>query len=339
MFKILKKKVNDIVSNISKNVTEKDEDKPKKEAKVKKEVKVKAKKEVKVKPKKLSISLPKKITERKINEKDLKDVLEDLELSLLESDVAFEVSEKIKEDLKKNLIGKDARRGKIKDEVKTIIRNSLMEILDLPKIDLKRELKKKPYLIVFLGFNGAGKTTTIAKISNLLKKQGFSSVLAAGDSFRAASIEQLEVHGKKLDVNVIKHKYGADPAAIVFDAVKHAESKNINVVLADTAGRVHTNKNLMDQLAKICRVNKPDLKILVVDSITGNDVIEQAQMFDEIAGIDAVIFTKLDVNPKGGAILSVAYLLKKPVMFVGTGQEYEDLKEFDRKWFVDQILE
>jgi fused signal recognition particle receptor len=305
MFKILKKKFNEVVSNISKNVAK---------------------------------TVPKKITERKINERDLRDVLEDLEMTLLESDVALEVTEKIKEDLVKNLVGKEVKRSKIKDEVKKVIRNSLLEIFDVPKIDLKKELKKKPYLIVFLGFNGAGKTTTIAKISKLLSKQGYSSVFAAADSFRAASIEQLEVHAKRLGVKTIKHDYGADPAAIVFDAVKHANSKGIDVVLADTAGRAHTNKNLMDQLGKICRVNKPDLNVLVVDSITGNDAIEQAKMFDEAAGIDALVFTKLDVNPKGGAILSVSYLLKKPILFVASGQEYNDIKEFDPVWFVDQIL-
>jgi fused signal recognition particle receptor len=305
MFKLLREKLSSVVSSISKNVTE---------------------------------TIPKKIVERRVTEKDLKDVLDDLEMSLIESDVALEVSDKIRQDLIRDLVGKEIKRGKVKDEVTKAVRKSLVGIFDAQTIDLKRELKKRPYLMVFLGFNGAGKTTTIAKIANLLKKQGYTSVFAAGDSFRAASIEQLEVHGKKLGIKTIKHDYGADPAAIVFDAVKHAESNDVDVVLADTAGRAHTNRNLMDQLEKVCRVNKPDLKILVVDSITGNDVVEQARMFDKAAGIDALIFTKADVNPKGGAILSVSYLLKKPVMFIGTGQEYKDLKEFDKEWFVDQIL-
>jgi len=163
-------------------------------------------------------------------------------------------------------------------------------------------------------------------------------VFAAGDSFRAASIEQLEEHGRKLSINVIKHKYGADSAAVIFDAKKHAESRKIDVVLADTAGRTHVNKNLMDELNKVVRVNKPDLKILIIDSLVGNDAVPQAKMFDEGVGVDAVMFTKVDVNEKGGCILSVAHTLKKPILFLGFGQKYSDIKTFKPEEFIENII-
>jgi len=284
-------------------------------------------------------SVSKKILEKKISEKDLKKIVEDLEMSLLEGDVAFEVSEKIKDDLKKNLIGKEVKRGKVKDVIIKTFKDSLSEILDVPKIDIKDIIKKnKPSLFVFLGFNGSGKTTSLAKVGNYLKKKGFSCVFAAGDSFRAASIEQLEEHGRRLDIKVIKHRYGADSAAVIFDAKKHAESKGMNVVLADTAGRSHMDKNLMDELKKVCRVNKPDLKILIIDSLVGNDAIPQAKMFDEAVGVDAVMFTKVDVNEKGGCILSVAHTLKKPILFLGIGQEYSDLKTFKSQEFIENVI-
>jgi fused signal recognition particle receptor len=284
-------------------------------------------------------SVSKKILEKKISEKDLDEILEDLGITLLQADVAFEVSEKIKEDLKKNLVGKQVKRGKVKDLVLRTFKESLSEILDVPKLDLKDVIKKnKPSLFLFLGFNGSGKTTSLAKVGNYLKKRGFKCIFAAGDSFRAASIEQLEEHGKKLGIKVIKHRYGADSAAVIFDAKKHAESKGIDVVLADTAGRSHADRNLMDELKKVVRVNNPNLKILVIDSLVGNDAVPQARMFDEAVGVDAVMFTKIDVNEKGGCILSVAHTLKKPILFLGTGQEYSDIKTFKPQEFIEKII-
>ena len=297
------------------------------------------KKVFKKKIKDVSTSVSKKILEKKISEKDVETILEDLGITLLQADVAFEVSEKIKEDLKKNLVGKEVKRGKVKDVILKTFKDSLSEILNVPKVDLKDIIKKnKPSLFLFLGFNGSGKTTSLAKVANYLKQKGFSCVLAAGDSFRAASIEQLEEHGKKLSIKVIKHGYGADSAAVIFDAKKHAEAKRIDVVLADTAGRSHTNRNLMDELKKVCNVNKPDLKILTIDSLVGNDAVHQANMFDEAIGIDVVMFTKIDVNEKGGCILSVSHTLKKPILFLGTGQEYSSLKIFKPQKFIENII-
>jgi fused signal recognition particle receptor len=334
MFKFLKEKVSKIIKNLSEKVEKK---KPvEKRIEIKKLVKKEVKKGV---IKRVFEKVTKKVFEKKISEKDLEEILENLEISLLEADVAFEVSEKIKEDLKKNLVGKEVKRGKVKDMVIKAFKDSLSEILDVPKIEIEKTIKEnKPALFVFFGFNGSGKTTTIAKVAHYLKNKGYSCVLAAADSFRSAAIEQVEEHAKKLNVPIIKHQYGADPAAIVFDSVKYCQARGIDVSLADTSGRVHTDKNLMDELEKICRVNKPHLKILTIDSLTGNDAVPQAQMFNDAVGVDAVIFTKVDVNQKGGAILSVSYLLKKPILFLGVGQKYSDLKEFDKNWFIDQLL-
>ena len=284
--------------------------------------------------------IKRKVTEKKIEEADVKDILKDLEMNLISSDVALEVAEKICNDLKNNLVGKFIKRGEIENVIRNSFRDSILDILKVEGFDLLEKVKtKKPFLIVFLGFNGSGKTTSIARIGHLLKKNGLSCVFAAGDCFRAASIEQLEEHGKKLGIEVIKHKYGADPAAVIFDAVKHAKSKDIDIVLADTAGRTHANVNLMDELKKIVKVNKPDLKILVLDALTGNDVYDQCKTFNDAVGVDALIITKADVYEKGGATLSASFTIKKPILYLGVGQKYEDLEKFDSNKIVEKLLE
>jgi len=279
-----------------------------------------------------------------IDEKSVEEILEDLEIILLESDVALEVVEEISRQLKERLIG---RRRKIGEKVSDIVINELkliiLDILDRNRFDfdefVETKLKeKKPLNIVFVGVNGTGKTTTIAKVAKRLMDFGYSVVLAAGDTFRAGAIEQLEEHGKRLGVRVIKHKQGADPCAVIYDAIKHAESKGIDVVLADTAGRMHTKKNLIDQLAKIKRVTKPDLIIFVDESIAGNDAVERARMFNEAVGIDGSILTKIDADPKGGTAISISYVTGKPVLFLGTGQGYDDLVKFDSRWLVERIF-
>ncbi len=284
-----------------------------------------------------------KIVEKKISEDDFDSIVSDLKITLLQNDVALEVVEKITDDLKKNLVGKSVKRGKVADEILSSMKKSLEEILDQKWIDVEDVIKSRnangePALILFVGFNGVGKTTTLAKIGNMLKKKGYKVVFAAGDTFRAASIEQINYHGETLGIPVIKHDYGADSAAVIFDAVKHAKSKGYNVVLADTAGRSHSNVNLMDELKKIVRVNKPDLKILVIDSLTGNDAIEQAKRFDEAVGIDGIILTKFDVNDRGGAAISVGYVTKKPILYFGVGQEYDDIEKFNPKSIVDELI-
>lgn len=277
---------------------------------------------------------------RVIEEHDLKDLLWDLQVSLMESDVALETAEKICNDMKENLVGKEIKKGEIENVVKENIKNSLFEILDQEPVDLIKELgKKKPYVILFLGFNGSGKTTAIARIAHLLKENGFTVNMAAGDTWRAAAINQLEKHGANLKIPVIKHDYGADSAAVIYDAVRHAEARGIDVVLADTAGRTHTNVNLMNELDKINKVNKPDLKLLIIDSLTGNDAVEQARAFEDTVGVDGIILTKMDVNEKGGAALSVTHTIKKPILYIGTGQEYGDLEKFNPRKIIQSLLD
>ncbi len=280
-----------------------------------------------------------------IDEKKVDKVLSELEIILLESDVAFEVVEAISEKLKERLVGK---RKKISEKLSDIVLNELkaiiLEILDANRFDFdefisKKIKEKKPLNIIFVGVNGTGKTTTIAKVAKRLMDQGYSVVIAAGDTFRAGAIEQLEEHASRLGVRLIKHKQGADPAAVIYDAIKHAESRGIDVVLADTAGRMHTKKNLIDQLGKIKRVTNPDLTIFVDESIAGNDAVERARMFNDAVGIDGSILTKIDADPKGGTAISISYVTNRPVLFLGTGQTYDDLVKFDSKWLVDRIFE
>jgi fused signal recognition particle receptor len=280
----------------------------------------------------------KKISEVEIEAKDINNFFSEIETELLEANVAVEVIDALKEDLIKELCGKKIKRGQSEKEIKKAFEKAIFDIVNQGQIDIEKILAKKPAIFVFLGYNGCGKTTTIAKIASWLIKRGYKPVLAAGDTFRAASIEQLEYHSKKIGVEIIKQAYGADSAAVIFDAKKHAEAGKADIVLADTAGRTYTNRNLMDELAKVVRVNKPDLKILVVDSLTGNDAVEQARQFNGSIGVDAVILTKTDVNPKGGALLSVCWAIKKPILFLGTGQEYDDLEIFKPEQFVENLL-
>ena len=278
------------------------------------------------------------VDKKKLSEDFVDSALWDLEVALLENNVASDVSDKIIHDVRESLIGKSVKRSNAEKIITESLKKSVLEILGQPKIDFKKILaEKKPTTILLLGFNGSGKTTSAAKLAHYFMKQDYSVVLAAGDSFRAAAIEQLTIHAEKLKVPIIKHTYGADPAAVIFDARKHAESKGIDLVIADTAGRVHTDANLVRELEKIVRVNKPDLKFLVVESIAGNDVLGQAHVFESI-GIDGIILTKWDVDEKGGAALSLCHALKKPIVFLGTGQEYDDFEEFDAKEAVESII-
>ncbi len=279
------------------------------------------------------------LTTKTISAEKFEELFWDLELALLESNVSVEVLEKIKDDLKKELVGKPLPRD-VQGKIEETLKATLTEILDFEKIDLVkniRQKKGKPYTIAFFGINGSGKTTSIAKLAHYFQQNKLSVVLAAGDTFRAAAIQQLEEHAQKLGVRVIKHDYGADAAAVAFDAVKFAEKNAVDVVLIDTAGRLHSNVNLMQELEKIIRVTTPDLKLFVGESITGNDCIEQARRFDQLVELDGSILTKADVDEKGGAPLSIAYTIKKPILFLGTGQRYEDWEEFDREVILGRL--
>ncbi len=280
-----------------------------------------------------------------IDEGKLEKVLPELEIILLESDVAFEVVDDISSKLRERLVGRKKKIGEsLSDIVIGELKEVLKEILSKNYFDfdefVERKLEeKKPLHIIFVGVNGTGKTTTIAKLAYRFLNSGYSVVMAAGDTFRAGAIEQLEEHGRNLGVRVIKHKAGADPAAVIYDALKHAESKGVDVVLSDTAGRMHTKKNLIDQLEKIKRVTKPDLTIFVDESLAGNDAVERARMFNEAVGIDGSILTKIDADPKGGCAISISYVTEKPILFVGTGQKYEDLVKFDPEWLIKRIFD
>lgn len=282
--------------------------------------------------------LSEKISTRKINEKQFEEIFWELELALLESNVAVEVIEKIKDDLKQRLVDQPLKKSEINNTITNSLKESIVNLFDIPTFSLLQRIKeKKPLVICFIGINGSGKTTTIAKIAHLLQKHKISCVMAAADTFRAAAIQQLEEHANNLKIKMIKHDYGADSAAVAFDAVKHAEARHIDVVLIDTAGRLHSNEDLMKEMQKLVRVAKPDLKIFIGESITGNDCVEQAKKFNELIGIDAIILSKADIDDKGGAAISVSYITKKPILYLGTGQTYEDLKEFNKEDIIKSL--
>ncbi len=375
MFKFLKEKIKNWTKRFSEKAGETKEEKTREEKREKIEKKKEEKKEIPV-PMKFNVGLRKyepdleklkeieeklgefeepkprekgffkrikeKIQKVKISEKDFEVYEEELKMLLLENNVAFEVAEKIIQELREKILGKELLKREIEEEIKDSLKEIIEEILIKP-FDLIEKIKEKiskgrePYVILFCGINGSGKTTTIAKIADYLKKEKISCVIAAADTFRAASIEQLKKHGERLGIKIIASGYGSDPASVGFDAIKYAKKNLLNAVLIDTAGRMHTSKNLLKEMEKISRVCKPDLKIFVGESITGNDAVEQAKSFNFAIGIDGIILTKADVDEKGGTALSVGYVIKKPILYLGTGQEYEAIEVFDKKKFIERL--
>jgi len=277
-----------------------------------------------------------------LSEKDLEGPLWELEMALLESDVALPVAESIIDRIKKDLSGQHKKfLHSTGDLAEDALRDSIANILNVHTLDFDEYIKNhdKPVIVVFTGVNGTGKTTSIAKLGERLKNNGYGVVIAAGDTFRAGAIEQLEKHAERLGIKIIKHQQGSDPAAVIYDAVAFARSSNKDVVLADTAGRLHTNINLMEQLKKISRVIKPDLVIFVDEAIAGNDAVERAKLFNDAVPISGSILTKADADSKGGAAISIAHITGKPILFLGVGQEYKDLKKFETDWFIDRLFE
>ncbi|MDI9632724.1 MAG: signal recognition particle-docking protein FtsY [Methanolinea sp.] len=275
-----------------------------------------------------------------ISEKDIEEPLAELQITLLENDVALPVAEEIIRKVREDLTGKRRKIGEsIHGIVAGALRNALLGVLG-DGFDLVSYVKghERPVKILFTGVNGTGKTTTIAKVAAFLKKNGFSVVIGAGDTFRAGALEQIDVHAERLGIKVIQHQPGADPSAVLFDAVQYAKAHRIDAVLADTAGRFHNRANLMNQLAKIKRVMNPDIVVYVDEAVAGNDAVVRAEEFEKTVGADAVILTKADMDAKGGAAISIAHTIGKPVMFLGVGQGYEDLVPFSPGAIVDELI-
>ena len=285
--------------------------------------------------------LSEKIVKLNITDEKFDELFWDLEVALMENNVAVEVIEKIKENLKQELENTKVTRRAISEIILNNLRQTIESLFDYTPIDILEKIKisEKPYKILMLGVNGSGKTTTIGKLVKYFQDNNITCVVAAADTFRAAAIQQIEEHTNNLNTKLIKHDYGADPAAVAYDAIEHAKSKAIDVVLIDTAGRLHSNSNLMQELEKIIRVAKPDMKIFIGESITGNDCVEQATQFNKSVGIDSIILTKADVDEKGGVAISISHVTGKPILFITTGQEYKDLKKFNPKEIVKSVFE
>ena len=284
------------------------------------------------------------VREKTISEKHVEDILWELEMELLQGDVAMEVANAVVESVKNDLVGKKIKRSNdITEYTFLALRNAVAEIIDIPGKSMTEMIEEKkaqgePLVVMFVGINGTGKTTTIGKLANYYLKKGYTPVIAASDTFRAGAIEQVTYHADNVGVKIIKHKKGSDPAAVAYDAVEHAKAQGKELVLIDTAGRMQTNVNLMDEMKKIKRVADPDLVVFVGDALTGNDATEQAVKFNDAIDIDGVILTKADADSKGGASLSIGYVIKKPIMFLGVGQGYDDIKEYDAEWMLDQLF-
>ncbi len=262
---------------------------------------------------------------------DPDEVAEEIPLKLVEADVSLETAEDLA-SLVKNKLKEDSSL-----DPNEVISSSILEMMPEYRFNILN-VNKKPFIVLFLGINGTGKTTTIGKFAHYLKRNGKSVVIAAADTFRAGAIEQISLIGREAGTEVIRHDRGSDPSSVAFDAIEHAKARNIDYVLIDTAGRMNTNKNLLDEMKKIKRVSKPDLTLLVIDAVSGQDSVNQARMFEENVGYDGVIVTKLDTDARGGSILSIYHDLKKPVFFVCTGQGLDDIMPFDRNWYVRKLM-
>ncbi|MFB6300190.1 MAG: signal recognition particle-docking protein FtsY [Halobacteriales archaeon] len=276
-----------------------------------------------------------------IDEDDLEDPLWELEMALLENDVEMGVAEELLDRIKAELVGESRKiTTSTTAVVEDALREALLSVISVGQFDFDERIAEidKPVVIIFTGVNGVGKTTSIAKVARYLEQQGYSSVLANGDTYRAGANEQIEEHADRLDKRLISHEQGGDPAAVIYDGVEYAEANDIDVVLGDTAGRLHTSDDLMSQLEKIGRVVGPDLTIFVDEAVAGQDAVERARTFNDAVEIDGAILTKADADTSGGAAISIAHVTGKPILFLGTGQGYDDLERFDPEALVDRLL-
>jgi len=276
-----------------------------------------------------------------IESEDLQDHLDDLELALLSSDVEMSVANEILSGVEENLTGETRRRlSSTGSLVKDALREALYDVISVGQFDFEQQVQEadKPVVIIFTGVNGVGKTTTIAKLARYFEDRGLSTVLANGDTYRAGANEQLEKHAQNLDKKIITHEQGSDPTAVIYDAVEYAKANDVDVVLGDTAGRLHTSDDLMSQLAKIDRNIDPDMTLFVDEAVAGQDAVNRAREFNDAAEIDGTVLTKADADPQGGAAISVAHVTGKPILFLGTGQDYDDLDPFDPEEIVDSLF-
>ena len=349
MFGFLKNKLKSAVEKFTKKVEEEVEvveeieieEKQSKEPSIK-ETFVKEKIEEEVQKKGFVTKLKEKVTTKKISEEKFEEIFQGIQIALLENNVALEVVDKIREDLKLDLIEKPIKRINIEAQVKEALKKSLEEILTLPGFDLIKIInnarkEKRPAVILIIGYNGSGKSLSCAKLAHYLKEKGYRPVLAAADTFRAAGASQLVEYGKLAQIPVIHDPKTKDSCSVIFDTIKHAKSKKYDVVIADTSGRIQNNKDLMDELKKISRINNPDAILLVVDSLTGSDVVTQVDEFDKNISVDGLILTKCDVDEKGGAFLSAVYTGKKPILFIGSGQRLEDFEEYNPEKILNNL--
>ncbi|MFB6157792.1 MAG: signal recognition particle-docking protein FtsY [Haloferacaceae archaeon] len=276
-----------------------------------------------------------------IEEADLEEPLWDLEMALLESDVEMSVAEEILDRVRDRMVGETRAQVRTTSElVEDALREALVEVISVGQFDFDERVAAadKPVTVVFTGVNGVGKTTTIAKMARYLEERGLSAVLANGDTYRAGANEQIREHAETIGKKLISHEQGGDPAAVIYDAVEYAEANDVDVVLGDTAGRLHTSNDLMSQLEKIDRVVDPDLTLFVDEAVAGQDAVERAREFDDAAAIDGAVLTKADADSNGGAAISIAHVTGAPVLFLGTGQGYDDLDRFDPEALVDDLL-
>ncbi len=285
--------------------------------------------------------LVKALLEEKITEKKFEEIFDEVEIKLYSAGVSYGTCKELRECLKRKIVDLKVPRGKREKAVFNIMRKELLGILQTPEIDLPSEVSKKggkPYVIIFVGFNGVGKSLSVAKTARYLKEKGFRVLIAAADTFRAAGIEQMCKYAEDVKVQVVKQRRGSDSAAVIYDAIEKARTKRFDVVCADTAGRAHSNENLLEELKKVVRVNNPDLKVLVIDGLAGNDAEVQCKFFDEAIQVDCAVITKIDATDKGGVILTVANTLKKPILFLGCGQGYMDFIRYEPEKIIEEII-
>ncbi|OYR39063.1 signal recognition particle-docking protein FtsY [Halorubrum sp. Ib24] len=277
-----------------------------------------------------------------IEEEDLEEPLWNLEMALLESDVEMSVAERILDTVREKMLGESRKQVETTGElVESALHDALLDVIAVGQFDFEERIAaaEKPVTIVFTGVNGVGKTTSIAKLSEWLADRGYSSVLANGDTYRAGANEQIAEHADRLGRELISHDQGGDPAAVIYDGVEYAAANDVDVVLGDTAGRLHTSDDLMAQLEKIDRVVDPDMTLFVDEAVAGQDAVNRAKEFDDAAEIDGAILTKADADSSGGAAISVAYVTGKPILFLGTGQGYDDLTLFEPEELVESLLD